>query len=57
MERLEYDLLFRWFVALGALDPVWDRSGVLMWNRSDLLAEARVNRADGHCPSASRPSP
>lgn len=26
MERLEYDLLFRWFVGLGVDDPVWDHS-------------------------------
>ena len=26
MERLEYDLLFRWFVGLGVDDPVWDAS-------------------------------
>ena len=24
MERLEYDLLFRWFVGLGVDEPVWD---------------------------------
>ena len=24
MERLEFDLLFRWFVGLGMDDPVWD---------------------------------
>jgi hypothetical protein len=23
-ERIEYDLLFRWFVGLGIEDPVWD---------------------------------
>src|SRR3546814_6878903 len=26
MERLEFDLLFRWFVGLGADEPAWDRS-------------------------------
>ena len=26
MERLEYDLLFRWFVGLGVDDAVWDHS-------------------------------
>ena len=26
MERLEFDLLFRWFVGLGVDDPVWDAS-------------------------------
>ena len=24
MERIEFDLLFRWFVGLGVDDPVWD---------------------------------
>jgi transposase len=26
MERLEFDLLFRWFVSLGVDEPVWDAS-------------------------------
>lgn len=26
MERLDYDLLFRWFVGLGMDDPVWNHS-------------------------------
>lgn len=26
MERLEFDLLFRWFVGLGVGDPVWEHS-------------------------------
>src|SRR5215471_17297879 len=26
MERLDYDLLFRWFVGIGVDDPVWDHS-------------------------------
>jgi transposase len=26
MERLEFDLLFRWFVGLGVDDAVWDHS-------------------------------
>ncbi|SEI21670.1 transposase [Rhizobium tibeticum] len=26
MERLEYDLLFRWFVDIGVDDPAWDHS-------------------------------
>ena len=25
MERLEYDLLFRWFVGIGVDDAAWDR--------------------------------
>ena len=39
MERLEYDLLFRWFVGLGVDDPVWDQS-VFTKNR-DRLARRR----------------
>jgi transposase len=37
MERLEYDLLFRWFVGLGVDDAVWDHS-VFSKNRERLLA-------------------
>lgn len=37
MERLEYDLLFRWFVGLGIDDPVWDHS-TFSKNRDRLLA-------------------
>ena len=36
MERLEYDLLFRWFVGLGIDDPVWDHS-TFSKNRDRLL--------------------
>ena len=39
MERLEFDLLFRWFVGLGIDDPVWDHS-VFSKNRDQLLAGA-----------------
>ena len=37
MERLEFDLLFRWFVGLGIDDPVWDHS-TFSKNRDRLLA-------------------
>jgi transposase len=37
MERLEFDLLFRWFVGLGIEDVVWDHS-VFSKNRDRLLA-------------------
>jgi transposase len=37
MERLEFDLLFRWFVGLGLDDPVWDHS-TFSKNRDRLLA-------------------
>ncbi len=60
MERLEFDLLFRWFVGLGIDDPVWDAS-VFSKNRdrllsadvaqgflAALLAEPRVKRLLSH---------
>ena len=37
MERLDTDLLFRWFVGLGVDDPVWDHS-TFSKNRDRLLA-------------------
>jgi IS5 family transposase len=37
MERLEFDLLFRWFVGLEVDDPVWDAS-TFSKNRDRLLA-------------------
>jgi transposase len=36
MERLDFDLLFRWFVGLGIDDPVWDAT-VFTKNRDRLL--------------------
>jgi transposase len=36
MERLEFDLLFRWFVGFGVDDPVWDHS-TFSKNRDRLL--------------------
>jgi transposase len=36
MERLEYDLLFRWFVGIGINDAAWDHS-VFSKNRDRLL--------------------
>ena len=39
MERLEFDLLFRWFVGLGVDDAVWDHSSFSK-NRDRLLAGA-----------------
>jgi transposase len=36
MERLDFDLLFRWFVGLGIDDPVWDHS-TFSKNRERLL--------------------
>ena len=37
MERLEFDLLFRWFVGIGVDDAAWDHS-VFSKNRDRLLA-------------------
>jgi transposase len=56
MERLEYDLLFRWFVGLGIDDAAWDDSAfsknrdrllegdiaATFWNA--VLAQPRVKR-------------
>jgi transposase len=42
MERLDYDLMFRWFVGLGIDDPVWDHS-TFSKNR-DRLLEADIAR-------------
>ncbi|MFL5172608.1 MAG: IS5 family transposase [Microvirga sp.] len=39
MERIEFDLLFRWFVGLGIEDPVWDHS-TFSKNRDRLLEGA-----------------
>ena len=36
MERIEFDLLFRWFTGLGVDDPVWDHS-TFSKNRDRLL--------------------
>src|SRR5918994_2186010 len=36
IERLEFDLLFRWFVGLGVDEPMWDHSSVSK-NRDRLL--------------------
>jgi transposase len=60
MERLDFDLLFRWFVGLGIDDPVWDAS-TFSKNRdrllnseiaqgflAALLAEPRVKRLLSH---------
>jgi transposase len=43
MERLEFDLLFRWFVGLGIDDPAWDHS-TFSKNRDRLLEGAVASR-------------
>jgi len=40
MERLEFDLLFRWFVGLGIDDSVWDHS--VFSNNWDRLLEGEI---------------
>lgn len=37
VERIDYDLLFRWFVGLGIDDPVWNHS-TFSKNRDRLMA-------------------
>jgi transposase len=37
VERIDFDLLFRWFVGLGVDDPVWDAT-TFTKNRDRLLA-------------------
>ena len=39
MERLEYDLLFRWFVGIGVDDVAWDHS---VFSKSDRLLEGDI---------------
>ncbi|VTZ49818.1 transposase (fragment) [Methylocella tundrae] len=44
MERLDTDLLFRWFVGLGVDDPMW-RPTVFSKNRDRLLEGAIAARS------------
>jgi transposase len=43
VERIEFDLLFRWFVGLGVDDPVWDAT-TFTKNRDRLLAGEIASR-------------
>src|SRR5215207_217236 len=43
VERLDFDLLFRWFVGLGVDDPVWDAT-TFTKNRDRLLAGEVASR-------------
>ena len=43
VERLEFDLLFRWFVGIGVDDPVWDHS-VFSKNRDRLIEHEAVEK-------------
>ena len=43
IERLEFDLLFRWFVGLGVDEPVWDHS-TFSKNRDPLIEGAFAAR-------------
>jgi hypothetical protein len=57
MERLETDLLFRWFVGLGIDDPVWDHS-TFSKNRDRLLEGDIAAKFLSACPgSASGEAP
>jgi transposase len=35
MERLEHDLLFRWFVGIGVDDAAWDHSPIRIYFRDE----------------------
>lgn len=55
MERIDYDLLFRWFVGLGIDDPVWNHSAfsknrerLLSINVDELFFEAVKQQAASH---------
>jgi transposase len=43
VERIDYDLLFRWFVGLGIDDPVWDAT-TFAKNRGRLLASEAAQK-------------
>lgn len=43
VERIDFDLLFRWFVSLGVDDPVWDAT-TFTNNRDRLLAGEVASR-------------
>jgi len=61
MERMEFDLLFRWFVGLGVDDAVWDHS-TFSKNRDRLLEgeiaakvpDGASGAAEGQAPSVER---
>ena len=53
VERLDYDLMFRWFVGLGMDDPVWNhstfsknRDRLMRHNIDELLFEAIKKQAN-----------
>src|ERR1043165_4983012 len=39
MERIEFDLLFRWFVGIGIDDPVWDHSAFTKYRDRPLAGD------------------
>jgi hypothetical protein len=53
MERLDFDLLFRWFVGLGIDDPVWDAT-VFSKNRDRLLNTEIAQGLSDKCVKASQ---
>jgi hypothetical protein len=61
MERLEFDLLFRWFVGLSADEPAWDhstfsRTAIGFWTvrSAKFLAAVLAAAGGGICQSAFR---
>jgi hypothetical protein len=50
MERMEFDLLFRWFVGLGVDDAAWDHSSFSK-NRDRLLA-GKIAAKTSWCPQS-----
>jgi Transposase domain (DUF772) len=66
MERIEFDLLFRWFVGIGMDDPVWDHSTFTKNSRRAMTAGAAAGaihrpismaRNDPTRRTAARPTP
>jgi hypothetical protein len=55
MERLEFDLLFRWFVGLGIDDPVL-RSTVYGKNRTGYSRTMSLSACSTRCSTVPRPS-
>jgi transposase len=46
VERIDFDLLFRWFVGLGMDDPVWDAASFTK-NRNRLLKTGNRDKESG----------
>ena len=48
VERIEFDLLFRWFVGLGVDDPVWDATAFARNNSASAPSTASVYPDSNH---------